>query len=311
MNEQYGQPVFGGRNFNPEAWAEKKQEEREKVYDMIEQMISETTSDPEAFMGYLDTQARLDRYSVANTLLILKQYPTATQLKEKRQWTEERAYVRQNERAIKILEPAEYIRRDGEVGTAYNVKWVYDISQTSIRERTEPEQNDLKQMTMAMVNSSPVPVLMNNERTTPEQKAVYDHDMKKLFVRQGMANGTELFQWLAGEMAFAQLAMEKKTYDREECRFEAGCIAYLLCRKNGVDAGKYAVSALPNAWKGMETKDLRAEMTRIKTAFGEVQGRMTDELYRMRREQERSQERERRQQERMEKQGERGREDGR
>ena len=31
-----------------------------------------------------------------------------------------------------------------------------------------------------------------------------------------------------------------------------------FCRKNGVDAGKYAVSALPNAWKGMETKELRA-----------------------------------------------------
>ncbi len=94
MNEQYGQPLYGGkRNFDPEAWAEKKQKERDKVYEMIEQMVTESASSPEAFMDYLDIQARLDRYSVANTMLILKQFPTATQLKEKGQWTDERAYV--------------------------------------------------------------------------------------------------------------------------------------------------------------------------------------------------------------------------
>jgi len=304
MNEQYGQPLYGGkRNFDPEAWAEKKQKERDKVYEMIEQMVMESASSPEAFMDYLDIQARLDRYSVANTMLILKQFPTATQLKEKGQWTDERAYVRQSERAIQILEPTEYTRKDGEIGTAYNVKRVYDISQTSLRETMEPEQADMKQMAMALVNSALVPVLMNNERTTPEKKSVYDHEKRTVFVRQGMANETELFQCLALEMAHVQLADRQENYDRDENAFEAGCIAYLLCKKNGVEAGRFVVEELPMKWDEMEAKELRGEMAVIRNAFSEVQGRMADELYRIHREQERTQERERRQQERMKNRG--------
>ena len=311
MNEQYGQPFNGRRNFDTDAWVERQQKERDQVYGMIEQAVLETASDPKRFMEYLDVQARLDRYTVSNAMLIMKQYPTATLLKEKNDWTDERVYVRQSEKPVLILKPKEYVRLDGGFATAYNVRRVYDISQTSFRGTTEKESVDLKLLSTAVVNSALVPVLINKERTSPEQKAVYDHQERTVFVSKDMSNATELFQLLALEMAHVQLAEREENYDRDGNAFRAGCIAYLLCKKNGVDAVCYAVEELPKEWKEMEAKDIRGELSVIKEAFGEVQGRMTDELYRIRREEERAQDRERRQQERQERQKERERDEER
>lgn len=49
---------------------------------MIDDTATEIVSDPDKFRAYLDTQARMDRYSAANALLIYKQQPQATQLKD-------------------------------------------------------------------------------------------------------------------------------------------------------------------------------------------------------------------------------------
>ena len=53
-----------------EEYAEKKKAEKEGVYQMIDDAAKEIVNDPEKFMGYLDTQCQMDRYSAVNTLLI-------------------------------------------------------------------------------------------------------------------------------------------------------------------------------------------------------------------------------------------------
>ena len=40
---------------------------------MIDDTAAEIVRDPDKFRAYLDTQARMDRYSAANALLIYKQ----------------------------------------------------------------------------------------------------------------------------------------------------------------------------------------------------------------------------------------------
>lgn len=65
---------------SPEEWAAKKQAEKDSVYTLIDETALEVTASPEKFKAFLDTQARMDRYSAANALLIYKQLPTATQL---------------------------------------------------------------------------------------------------------------------------------------------------------------------------------------------------------------------------------------
>lgn len=67
---------------SPDEWKEKKQAEKEAVYQMIDDTATSVVQDGEKFRAFLDTQARLDRYSAANALLIYNQYPQATQLKD-------------------------------------------------------------------------------------------------------------------------------------------------------------------------------------------------------------------------------------
>ena len=115
---------------SPEEYAAKKKAEKDAVYQMIDDTATEIVSDPDKFRAYLDTQARMDRYSAANALLIYKQQPQATQLKDFRDWQEDGVKVNKGAKSLSILEPVEYTKNDGSTGIAYNVKKVFDVAQT-------------------------------------------------------------------------------------------------------------------------------------------------------------------------------------
>ena len=71
-------PVQENQTFAPfdkTAWAAKKQQERESAYELIDNTAMEIVSNGEIFQAYLDVQARFDRYSVGNALLITAQLP--------------------------------------------------------------------------------------------------------------------------------------------------------------------------------------------------------------------------------------------
>ena len=88
---------------SPEEYAAKKKAEKDAVYQMIDDTATEIVSDPDKFRAYLDTQARMDRYSAANALLIYKQQPQATQLKDFRDWQEDGVKVNRVLRACPFL----------------------------------------------------------------------------------------------------------------------------------------------------------------------------------------------------------------
>ena len=120
--------------FDKEAWAEKKQAERQSVYDLADTAAVKVGTDGSKFQSYLDVQTRFSRYSATNVLLILAQKPEATQLKDFNGWKEAGASIKRQQKGISILEPGEeYERADGSIGTSYNVKRVFDISQTTAR----------------------------------------------------------------------------------------------------------------------------------------------------------------------------------
>ena len=53
-----------------EEYAAKKKAERDSLYALADEMAQEVMRDGEAFRGFLDVQARFDRYSATNALLI-------------------------------------------------------------------------------------------------------------------------------------------------------------------------------------------------------------------------------------------------
>ena len=131
----------GGRPFNKEEWAAQKQEQRKAAYELIDNTCSEMMVDGGAFQQYLDVQGHFDRYSVNNAILVSAQMPEATQLKDYGSWKQSRAYVDKDAQKVTILEPGkEYEREDGSKAVGYNAKVVYDISQTSAKDRQPPQE---------------------------------------------------------------------------------------------------------------------------------------------------------------------------
>ena len=61
-----------------EEYAAKKKAERDSLYALADEMAQEVLRDGEAFRGFLDVQARFDRYSATNALLIYAQNDEAT-----------------------------------------------------------------------------------------------------------------------------------------------------------------------------------------------------------------------------------------
>ena len=120
------------KSFDKNAWRERKQQERQEVYDLMDKTADEIKTDINKYKQYLDVQGRFDKYSVGNALVISATYPNATQIKEFDDWKESGAFIKKGANGIKILEPGDsYTRSDGSSAISYNVKKMFDISQTS------------------------------------------------------------------------------------------------------------------------------------------------------------------------------------
>ena len=129
------------KRLSKEEYAEKMKTEKEAVYRMADDTAKAIVADPEKFKAFLDTQSRLDRYSAVNALLIYKQLPEASQLKNFDDWSKDNVKIQKGAKSISILEPVEYAKRDGTTGISYNVKKVFDVSQTNGKRPPAPSVN--------------------------------------------------------------------------------------------------------------------------------------------------------------------------
>ena len=93
------------KGYNPQKYAENRKAEKERTYQMIDDTVIEVSRSPDKLREFLDVQAKFDMYSAANTLLIFKQMPNATQLKSFEDWNKDGVQVRQKQKSIAILEP--------------------------------------------------------------------------------------------------------------------------------------------------------------------------------------------------------------
>ncbi len=259
------------KTFSPvdkQAWAEKKQAERQQVYEMIDSTALQMASNPEIFKIGLDVMARFDRYSVGNVLLITGQNPDATKLADFDTWKQSRAYVRKGEDHIKILEPGEEFRReDGSMGVNYNVKRVFDISQTSAKSRPAKVQHDMRLLLKAMLNNAPCPIEIS-EKVPDGVGAIYNSEERKIYVRQGM-EGHDIFRCLAQELSHAHMDRDD-TYTRSNHAFTAYCAAYTLCSRYGVDTKNFSFKTIPETIGNMEAQDVRNELGKVRDCANQI-----------------------------------------
>lgn len=265
----------GGKPFNKEEWAAQKQAQRQEAYELIDATCSQMMSDGGVFQQYLDVQGRFDRYSVNNAILVSAQMPEATQLKDYSSWKQSRVYVNKNAQKVTILEPGkEYERDDGSKAVGYNAKVVYDISQTSAKDRQQPqEEKTMRELVSAMIDASPVSFVPVDDLELP---AFYDSGQQTIFIRTGMTE-EQLFVSMAKEVSAAVFDF-KHGESRDASEFKSFCVAYMVSSRYGVDTRGFNFGRLPKEYDGMDTQAFKGELGSMRDVLGEIQSDMYKSL---------------------------------
>ena len=188
-------------------------------------------------------------------------------------------------KSISILEPVEYAKRDGTTGISYNVKKVFDVSQTNGKRPPAPTVNrDPKALITVMLDSSPVEVEATNELSYPNMAAFYNNEEQTLYVKRDVGDSVAVAQCVAQELGHAQLSINSDSYSRADMGFQAVCIGYMLCKKYGVDTQNFAINRIPEKLAGKEPKDIRYELSKTRNAMADIHSRVSDELYKKKQE---------------------------
>jgi len=278
QQEQANQP---DAPFDKEAWKEKKQTERNDAYERIDRTAETLVTDGNIFQTYLDVQSRFDRYSVGNALLIMERNPQAKKLGDVDYWKSQGGFIKRSQfdKPIIILEPGnEYTREDGSVGVSYNTKRVYDIAQTTVREKTQPAvHRDERTLIRALIHNAPVTIQSVAEINGTNRGAMLDPEQGAIFVRKGM-DAPDIFRSIANELAHAEFAGGDPAYDRDANAFKAYCASYMLCKRSGIDTKGYDFSTLPDTLQVMDAQEIRGELSQVRDAAGDISSRMAKVL---------------------------------
>ena len=268
--QNYDELFSTQEDFDKEQYKARKQAQRSEVYGMIDAAAQEMQYNGELFQSFLDVQARFDRYTVNNAILIAKQNPAATRLADFDTWQKEEVRVRKGEKGIAILEPGgEYTREDGSTATRFQVKYVFDISQTDSPQRVTPSvTRDLRLLLKALITHAPCQMQIS-DNMAENRNALYSPKERTIYVRQGM-DGPDIFRALTSELAHARMSQGDPEYKRTGNLYTAHYVSYLLCRRYGVPADQFKFDKVPEEYAKMDSQTFRRELNRIRDVAGEI-----------------------------------------
>lgn len=253
----------GGRGFAPEgefdkrAWAERKQSERQEAFERADAAALRANSDPAALEAYMRVAAALPHHSATNVLLIADRMPNATRVGTAEHWRGQGASVRRGQKAIPIIEPAkEYVRDDGSVGVLYDVRKVFDVSQTTARPRL-PRRADPRAALAALVSRPPARIEPADD--LGGAAAEYDHASGTIRVQRGL-DEPRLLSALMTEAAHASMARGADTYDREAHAAKADLAAGIAARRLGLECSEPAAAPAPPEASAREVRDALGEI---------------------------------------------------
>lgn len=260
------------KQFDKSAWIEKKQQERQEVYDLMDKTANEVKVDVVKYKQYLDVQGRFDKYSVGNALVISATMPNATQLKEFDDWKEVGAFIKKGANGIKILEPGDsYTRADGSSGISYNVKKMFDISQTTYNQKHRTINYDDKVKLTALLKDCPVDIKAVDDISNSSNVVEWNKDDNALYVKRG-GETTEIFKQLAKELTRVSL---EETGNTELDNFKCISTSYMICKKYGIDVSDVNINNIPEKFKNMSASEVRNELTSMRSAMEDINTRMS------------------------------------
>ena len=171
---------------DPAEYRRRKNEDKDRLFQKLNRSTEEIMQDEKAYQRYLDTQAALDLYSVANTLLIADRDIGATKLKSFSAWNRQGIQVKKGERGILLFEPYEYIDKEGNSHRDYRTKRVFDLSQTTGKaQRRFTDNLSERAVLKALMTEAPVTVEVLNAVSESGEKE-YSKSGQTIFVKKGL-----------------------------------------------------------------------------------------------------------------------------
>lgn len=230
------------------------------------------------FANYLKTMAKFHHYSFNNIMLIVMQYPEASQVAGYKKWQEMGRNVRKGEKGIRILAPCPHKKTvtndDGEETeirwTTYRPVSVFDIAQTDGKELPEicrkltGEVSDYEALMEGLKKVAQVAVSFEN--ITNGANGYYSKDMG-IVLNEGMEQAQTVKTFIH---EIAHSILHKDSYKcREQKEVEAESVAYVVCQALGIDSGDYTFGYLAG-WASGDTKFLKQSLNDIQKCADKI-----------------------------------------
>lgn len=251
-------------SYNKEEWKKKKQEQLQNAYNMIEEATEELKNDSSFFKSYLDVQSRFDKYTVRNALLLTKQLPNATQLKDYNGWKEAKVnFKTRYPKRVVILEPGEaYTNKEGKKVTPIYSKEVIDISETNLKPNSRTY--DKKLILQSLLHNAPADIKAVDSLEDGKM-CNWDKDNNVIYVCRS-EDYNLVINSVAKELANINLYENTNNYDQ----VQAECISYMICKKYGIDVDLENIDKLSLRFSNMESKDIKDELSNMKNVFEDI-----------------------------------------
>ena len=251
-------------SYNKEEWKKKKQEQLQNAYNMIEEATEELKNNSSFFKSYLDVQSRFDKYTVRNALLLTKQLPNATQLKDYNGWKEAKVIFKTRyPKRVVILEPGEaYTNKEGKKVTPIYSKEVIDISETNLKPNSRTY--DKKLILQSLLHNAPADIKAVDSLEDGKM-CNWDKDNNVIYVCRS-EDYNLVISSVAKELANINLYENTNNYDQ----VQAECISYMICKKYGIDTELENIDKLSLRFSNMESKDIKDELSNMKNVFEDI-----------------------------------------
>ncbi len=251
-------------SYNKEEWKKKKQEQLQNAYNMIEEATEELKNDSSFFKSYLDVQSRFDKYTVRNALLLTKQLPNATQLKDYNGWKEAKVnFKTRYPKRVVILEPGEaYTNKEGKKVTPIYSKEVIDISETNLKPNSRTY--DKKLILQSLLHNAPADIKAVDSLEDGKM-CNWDKDNNVIYVCRS-EDYNLVISSVTKELANINLYENTNNYDQ----VQAECISYMICKKYGIEVPLENIDKLSLRFSNMESKDIKDELSNMKNVFEDI-----------------------------------------
>lgn len=256
-----------------EDWKAAKAAEREELSQLSDDAVMRVTSEPDAYLHYLDTQAINPQYSAANVMLAMAQDANITYINSLENWNRLGRSVNRDVNGLKIRASDPYVK-DGRQYHGYKIGRVFDVTQTHGKAMPTPQmlRDNTPEMEAALsrqLDSAGVPVVTD---AAMYQDAFYDPKAQRITVSTRLSD-SKTFAALSREIVHAGIHDRGRYpyYSREDCAMDAECVSYMLCRNFGVDTPQPNVSRVGQMFDGMEARDRRNMLNSLQKILHSLQ----------------------------------------